>query len=633
MDTQKSTRRNHSGNNPTLPKTLSCPVCSNMFTRMNHLQRHLVTHSQNRSHQCEKCPARFTRRDLLTRHARTCGVPPAPRKRKPCDACAEAQRVCDNVDPQCTSCALQGRLCLYKGRKRSQTVTRKKSKVDVSAASNPPETTVVVVDTTPAPPVAPSVVDTEPFEAIPDFFDDLFACPSTELPAFEDPFLLTYDPVETPAPPAPAPAPVPALERPAPPLPSPSATTPSTDHRAEYQRLYDEKFALHYPLVHRTVRDDPDIPGVLFQAMEVCGTTFLEDAAQANQFVIETMSSMASVAPAQIVAAKDSIRVQALLLLAVALVVNFAHTSHTKEIRDMSRVMHSMMVMMARQTDLLKFVQTWALPYIVTDFEKTWREWGTYESAKKALFMVHDIDCTLSVLNGTLPLVQQHEIDVNFSCIREVWDAPTAHEWYTLICCPPSPTTPLLGAPYLQTVEILENTDVTDLSLAQIPPLSRRNMMSLILGILRNVFIELTTKALDEEQEITPAAFSDETLFGLYGTLQNWMYLWMNLHGPQSYSTDVSFSDDPMPFYWLAHVSLWVMQSDNAAAFSALTHKRLFVIERWFRRIRVFLHSQSNDTLTLWQDLVEIFEEVRDEESVQYDGLVAFFAKTSLEEQ
>ncbi|WVQ97781.1 hypothetical protein IAU59_004895 [Kwoniella sp. CBS 9459] len=54
-------------------KGFSCPLlsCGRLFKRLEHLKRHVRTHTQERPYECTRCAKRFSRSDNLTQHIKT----------------------------------------------------------------------------------------------------------------------------------------------------------------------------------------------------------------------------------------------------------------------------------------------------------------------------------------------------------------------------------------------------------------------------------------------------------------------------------------------------------------------------------------------------------------------------------
>lgn len=50
----------------------SCTLCGKAYKRPEHLQRHVLTHSDERPHKCQQCQKTFQRSDVLRRHSKTC---------------------------------------------------------------------------------------------------------------------------------------------------------------------------------------------------------------------------------------------------------------------------------------------------------------------------------------------------------------------------------------------------------------------------------------------------------------------------------------------------------------------------------------------------------------------------------
>ncbi|KAF5345367.1 hypothetical protein D9758_008500 [Tetrapyrgos nigripes] len=77
-----------------------------------HLNRHLRTHMNERTHNCELCGAQFTRSDLLSRHKKGCNDETGRSRRKSCVACTESKIKCDRQHP-CGKCLSRGKECAF----------------------------------------------------------------------------------------------------------------------------------------------------------------------------------------------------------------------------------------------------------------------------------------------------------------------------------------------------------------------------------------------------------------------------------------------------------------------------------------------------------------------------------------
>ncbi|KAJ4209631.1 hypothetical protein NW759_013487 [Fusarium solani] len=91
----------------------------------DHLNRHQVSHGDERPFHCDFCSLSFRRRDALLRHWRTCeprleagaAAPPLEtrqrgRKQNACNRCAQLKKKCTGSFP-CDSCSATGRECSY----------------------------------------------------------------------------------------------------------------------------------------------------------------------------------------------------------------------------------------------------------------------------------------------------------------------------------------------------------------------------------------------------------------------------------------------------------------------------------------------------------------------------------------
>lgn len=115
--------RHVSSAGPESNSAFCCPICEKEYGRIDHLQRHLNTHTSHRPFTCVQCGRSYRRRDVLTRHHQNCkpgaGIPrtfrePVKRQstRRACDRCVKQKKVCSNSTP-CQNCTAQRKPCTY----------------------------------------------------------------------------------------------------------------------------------------------------------------------------------------------------------------------------------------------------------------------------------------------------------------------------------------------------------------------------------------------------------------------------------------------------------------------------------------------------------------------------------------
>ncbi|KAG2001420.1 hypothetical protein GB937_010154 [Aspergillus fischeri] len=111
-----------------VPRNLyQCGTCSQSYSRIDHLRRHILSHTQEKPHQCSVCSKRFGRIDLLRRHSalhittgskqvlkkrpRSGSANPISRASQACSACAENHLKCDEEKP-CARCRRRNIACV-----------------------------------------------------------------------------------------------------------------------------------------------------------------------------------------------------------------------------------------------------------------------------------------------------------------------------------------------------------------------------------------------------------------------------------------------------------------------------------------------------------------------------------------
>ncbi|KIW00886.1 uncharacterized protein PV09_07639 [Verruconis gallopava] len=128
-----------------------CTYCGQSFTRDEHLERHILTHTNVKPFKCVTCHMSFARRDLLQRHYTVHGrdqnnqegvspqtLVPKSAGRTPiaCNNCAKTKTKCDKKFP-CSRCAARNLKCTLRP-------TRRQTKSAQRIQTNPDGTTTII---------------------------------------------------------------------------------------------------------------------------------------------------------------------------------------------------------------------------------------------------------------------------------------------------------------------------------------------------------------------------------------------------------------------------------------------------------------------------------------------------------
>ncbi|KAG6868298.1 hypothetical protein C0993_005374 [Termitomyces sp. T159_Od127] len=197
-----------------------------------------------------------------------------------------------------------------------------------------------------------------------------------------------------------------------------------------------------------------------------------------------------------------------------------------------------------------------------------------------------------------------------------------------------------MGFPMQMALTILDNTSLSNVAVA-FNPFAH---FILIHTILRNIYVSYTSPSSNDastiEGAVTGVVMMDEAgeihtnSFGVQFALHNWFQTWLG--SPESMSVETSedppFIRNALPFYWLAQVSLLMVQDGSVllgqSSFDEKAEERFRRVKKLLYHIQVFLKDRDGRQPYLWDELVKLRVEMSVEHAQSGDddpkGLLSF---------
>ncbi|KIJ53971.1 hypothetical protein M422DRAFT_775241 [Sphaerobolus stellatus SS14] len=544
-----------------------CPLCPASFGRKTHLNRHMRSHTNERSHICDICDAQFTRSDLLSRHKKSCGQ--IRSRRKACDACAKAKVKC-NLHLPCDKCITRDLHCEYANDpsvSRAKVEARQRKNQDRSASCD-------ITAHSQTPPLVSrgsvagsSCQDSDSISPI-DEQEDSWGFMSYHQPAYmmagdevdlgalsfesqnvDKNYLNTFATVDssvfmdqclrlenyslTDGLTYQLPCPsdlglndhgISATTNFAMPnflsesqalafrgSPEEYVSQPRAEHQI-YMSLFFSAFSQEAPVVHEGTWRLEDKPPVLIRAMLACGALFVRTP-QASKYIMETLAiAREEIVQAYTYQTSDPLQ-QIYLILAFALFQSVGMYHPNDSERKIVGISSGMLKMLIARTGVEESLHAW-MPLDPREdgrpLEDLWESWVKYETAKRICCLSHLQDCDQVIFLG-VPSTSTFGFEGYLPSDDSLWVAENAERWATLLG-PSLPWEYIVSRLRGQKAQITISSLLHDIPTPTFPSLSTFAGLIILEIILASICSRLTQNIPPDHQSINIFPVNDDGL-------------------------------------------------------------------------------------------------------------------------
>ncbi|KAJ6486523.1 fungal-specific transcription factor domain-containing protein [Mycena vitilis] len=348
--------------------------------------------------------------------------------------------------------------------------------------------------------------------------------------------------------------------------------------------LFFTRFLAHVPLIHAPTWKMAETPTLLVRIFHACGALFVRTPSAAA-FVEATLASATAEIDEEFSMISDTTspemgipyhHIHLIVALVLLQTVYLFQRESAGRDRPLSTVTkhHTMLVAMIRRTRLIEHVGTWRAPDWTGPcfIENAWIEWVQFAIVKRALLLAYLHDCQHCMYLATPPAFSIAELDVHLPCDDELWNAPSAADWFN-IAHTPSPYGIGMDRIYGVKMHLALATLATPAPPSAAPdaaapprtpagpPLPPFALFLLIHTILRTIW------GAGVQRGASSGGDGAEFTQRMQGVLDNWLRLW--LLAPEATRESDSGEEIPpfvcnsLPFYWIAQLAVW---EDSGAA-------------------------------------------------------------------
>ncbi|XP_006462909.1 hypothetical protein AGABI2DRAFT_224564 [Agaricus bisporus var. bisporus H97] len=389
-----------------------------------------------------------------------------------------------------------------------------------------------------------------------------------------------------------------------------SAPEPTPEELEHYLYLFFSAFGTQIPLVHPSTWKPEGKPPVLIRAMQACGALFVKTKTATN-FVNDTLAETRDVLIAEFTNSGSDLSQQVNIIIAVVLLQTIALYYQRPEQRSFSNTYHAILVTMIRRIRLIDRVSAWSPPDLtdVSGLDKAWKSWAQYETIKRALFVSYLHDCCHCLYFSLPPSFQPSELDINLPCDDGIWAAGSAAQWLQAIKSPSQygvGMARLSGFSMQRALATLSGAQ----SPATLPALNPFAHFILIHTIIRDLYVSSARDRPDGSPTDTTRDSGITT--STQRALQTWTQMWVNSPDATRYDNnreEAPFVYNALPFFWLAQVSLMVLQEDSGVDTKLIEPQNeagFRFLKEWLARLRYHLRNGTQIPPQLWDELMKI---------------------------
>ncbi|KAF8175608.1 hypothetical protein K438DRAFT_1847413 [Mycena galopus ATCC 62051] len=356
-----------------------------------------------------------------------------------------------------------------------------------------------------------------------------------------------------------------------------------------YLHLFFTHFLAQVPLIHVPTWKMADPLPILTRIFHACGALFVKTP-EAEVFVEATLSSAPSEISEKFRTINESSESdsnvfphQIHLIIGLVLLQTISLFRREGGIAAPNAQHHAMLVAIIRQTGLIRRVGAWTAPDCTDpiQLELAWIEWAQFATIKRTLFLAYFHDCCHCMYSASPPAFSPAELNVPLPCDDALWRAPSPAEWYAAAHMP-SPYG--VGIPRIYGVSMQHALTALAIPPGVNPinsdarlPLTSFGLFILIHTILQKISVAkrratppswwscFAEAQVTTEMAGAAAAGNAEFTFRTQVVLDNWLQMWLKTPEARSQTNGVQGPAgskapsvyNPLPFYWLAQVSLW----------------------------------------------------------------------------